>query len=53
MDVFIEEIPFRQARRYTRKVLMHTARYRRVYHGEEGMYVSNRLDGAHGPTPNY
>ena len=53
MDVFIEEIPFRQARRYTRKVIMHTARYRRVWHGEEGMYVSNRLDATHGPTPNY
>ncbi|MGM0575480.1 MAG: transglycosylase SLT domain-containing protein [Myxococcota bacterium] len=53
MDVFIEEIPFRQARGYARKVLRYTARYRRTYHGEPHMYVSNDLDPRHGATPTY
>lgn len=53
MDAFIEEIPYRQTRRYTRSVLGHMARYRRIYHGERGMYVSNRLVADYLPTPNY
>ncbi|MBD90071.1 MAG: hypothetical protein CL940_07025 [Deltaproteobacteria bacterium] len=53
LDVFVEEIPYRQARRYTKKVLSHTARYRRLYYGEDRMYVTNRLEARHRATPNY
>ena len=53
LDVFVEEIPYRQARRYTKKVLSHTARYRRLYYGENQMYVTNRLEARHRATPNY
>lgn len=53
MDAFIEEIPFRQARRYTRKVLQQTARYRRVYHGDAAIYVANLLDHGYKAEPNY
>jgi soluble lytic murein transglycosylase-like protein len=53
MDVFIEEIPFRQARRYTRSVIKHSARYRRIYHGDDGLYVANTLRTNHGAEPNY
>jgi soluble lytic murein transglycosylase len=53
LDVFVEEIPYRQARRYTKRVLSHTARYRRLYYGEDRMYVPNRLESRHRATPNY
>jgi soluble lytic murein transglycosylase-like protein/tetratricopeptide (TPR) repeat protein len=53
LDVFVEEIPYRQARRYTKRVLSHTARYRRLYYGESRMYVTNRLEARHRTTPNY
>lgn len=53
LDVFVEEIPYGQARRYTKKVLSHTARYRRLYYGESRMYVTNRLEARHRTSPNY
>jgi TolA-binding protein len=53
LDVFVEEIPYGQARRYTKRVLSHTARYRRLYYGEDRMYVPNRLESRHRATPNY
>jgi len=53
MDMFIEEIPFNQARAYTKSMIRHLARYRRIYHGEDHTYVSNALDPAHLPHPNY
>lgn len=53
MDVFIEEIPYRQARGYARSVLANIARYRRIYHGEERVYVTNHLDTRVLAQPNY
>lgn len=53
MDVFIDEIPYGQARRYTRSVLKHAARYRRIYHGDATLYVTNQLRASHEPEPNY
>ncbi|MCB9730512.1 MAG: transglycosylase SLT domain-containing protein [Deltaproteobacteria bacterium] len=53
MDAFLEEIPFRQARHYARRVLEYTARYLRVYHGQQHVYVSNRLDRRYLAEPNY
>lgn len=53
MDMFIEEIPFDQARGYTKSVIRHLARYRAIYHGTERTYVSNALYAEHLPQPNY
>jgi hypothetical protein len=53
LDVFVEEIPFRQARNYTKSVLKHTARLRHTYHGEDRMYVPNTLIATHTEHPNY
>ena len=53
LDVFIEEIPFRQARGYSKSVLKHTARLRHIYYGEQRMYVPNTLIAEHTQYPNY
>jgi len=53
MDVFIEQIPYRQARGYARSVLEYVAKYRRVHHGEAHIYVSNALDPRALLQPNY
>ncbi|MEZ4267332.1 MAG: transglycosylase SLT domain-containing protein [Myxococcota bacterium] len=53
MDAFLEEIPYRQARGYARRVLEYTAKYLRIYHGEQQVYVSNHLDRRYLPEPNY
>ncbi|MCA9518600.1 MAG: transglycosylase SLT domain-containing protein [Myxococcales bacterium] len=53
MDMFIEEIPFDQARAYAKSVLKHLARYRAAYHGEQHTYVSNELRREYLPEPNY
>ena len=53
MDLFIEHIPYSQAKNYARSVLEKVARYRRTYHGEERIYVSNRLATESRLQPNY
>lgn len=53
MDMFIEEIPFDQARAYSKSVLKHLARYRAAYAGEQRTYVSNELRREYLPAPNY
>ena len=53
LDVFVEEIPFRQARGYAKTVLRHTAHIRHVYHGETDLYVPNHLLAAVSDKPNY
>lgn len=53
MDAFLEEIPYRQARGYARRVLEYTAKYLRIYHGEPQVYVSNHLDRRYLAEPNY
>lgn len=53
MDMFIEDIPYDQARGYTKTVLEHIAAYRRIYHGEEHVYIRNDIDTTLGEGPNY
>ena len=44
MDEFIEEVPYRQARRYVKSVLRYISLYRRIYESRADLYVGNRLD---------
>ena len=44
LDAFIEAIPYEQAREYTKKVYRHLALYRRLYLGEEQLYVGQAID---------
>jgi len=53
MDMFIEEIPFGQARGYAKSVLKHLARYRAIYHDERHTYVSNTIARDFAAEPNY
>ncbi len=53
MDVFVEEIPFREARNYAKSVLENVARFRRAWHDEVHPYVSNHLEPRALPEPNY
>jgi soluble lytic murein transglycosylase len=53
LDMFIEDIPYDQARGYTKTVLENIAAYRRIYHGEEHVYLSNVIDPTLGDGPNY
>ena len=53
MDMFIEDIPYDQARGYTKTVLEHIAAYRRIYHGEQHLYLRNTIDPTMGDGPNY
>lgn len=43
LDVLIEEIPYDEAREYTKKVLRFWALYRRIYRGEERFDLPNTL----------
>jgi soluble lytic murein transglycosylase len=53
LDAFIEEIPYGQARNYAKRAIEVTAAYRRTWHGEPHMYVSNHLEARFLPEPNY
>ena len=53
LDEFVEEIPFREARGYTKKVLRHLALYRRIYLGESGPWVSQKIDPKFGDNINF
>jgi soluble lytic murein transglycosylase len=44
LDLFVETIPFDQAREYTKKVYRHVAMYRAIYRDETELYVGNVLD---------
>ena len=44
MDEFIEEIPYTEARRYTKRVLSYLALYRRIYSGTPGVWVGQTID---------
>jgi tetratricopeptide (TPR) repeat protein len=47
LDAFIETIPFEQAREYAKKVYYHLALYRRLYVGEDHLYLGNVIDPAY------
>ena len=53
MDLFVENIPYREARGYARSVLERIAHYRRLYHGETHIYASNHLNPDCLAHPNY
>lgn len=53
LDMFIEDIPYDQARAYTKRIFEHVAAYRRVYHGETDTYIRNTIDTKLGEGPNY
>ena len=44
MDEFIEEIPYSEARAYTKHVLTYLALYRRIYRGHPGAWISQEID---------
>lgn len=44
MDEFIEEMPYTEAREYTKKVLRYLALYRRIYLGAANLTVSQVVD---------
>jgi len=44
LDAFIEDIPFRQARRYVKRVLSLIGLYRRIYENCPVLYIGNRID---------
>lgn len=53
MDMFIEEIPYDQARGYAKSVLANIAKFRATYHGESNIYVTNALKRDYSEQPNY
>ena len=44
MDEFIEEIPYSEARAYTKNVLKYLALYRRIYRGSAGRWIDQVID---------
>jgi len=52
-DEFVEEIPFTEARRYTKKVLRFLALFRRLYEGQRDLYVGQVMDPEFGDEPRY
>ena len=53
MDEFVEEIPFDQARGYTKKVLRFLHRYLRTYEDIDELYVGQRVDRTWREMPNF
>ncbi len=45
-DEFIEEVPYRQARRYVKSVLRYISLYRRTWMKRPDLYVGQKLDSA-------
>lgn len=52
-DEFIEEIPYRESRRYAKKIIRLLSLYERIYCGKDDRLVSNVLDVRYSPYPNY
>ncbi|TDP71964.1 transglycosylase SLT domain-containing protein [Bradymonas sediminis] len=53
LDEFVEEIPFDQARGYTKKVTRFLALYLRIYEGVEHLYVGQNMNLDYLPDPNF
>ena len=53
LDEFIEEIPFDEAREYTKKVLRYLALYRLIYTGRPGPWVRQTINKKVGDNINY
>lgn len=53
LDEFVEEVPFRQARLYVKKVTRYLALYLRLYEGRTSLYVGQELNRNPRPDPNF
>jgi|GEM_PF-1363659 len=53
LDIFVEWIPYTQARRYSKRIAEHVGSYRRVYHDEAHIYLRNAIVTELGEGPNY
>ncbi len=53
MDEFVEEIPYDQAREYTKKVSRYLHLFLRLYENEYDLYIGNDLDRTWRPMPNF
>ncbi|MGM0556507.1 MAG: transglycosylase SLT domain-containing protein [Myxococcota bacterium] len=53
MDEFVEEIPFNEARGYTKKVIRFLALYLRIYEGVEELYIGQDMRTDYLPDPNF
>ena len=53
MDEFVEEIPYDQAREYTKKVSRFLHLFLRLYEGQDSLYIGNRLSREWRPMPNF
>lgn len=53
LDEFVEEIPFDQARGYTKKVTRYLALYLRIYEGIEHLYVGQNMRLDYLADPNF
>jgi soluble lytic murein transglycosylase-like protein/tetratricopeptide (TPR) repeat protein len=53
MDEFVEEIPFTEARGYTKKVIRFLALYLRIYEGVDQLYIGQNMRMDYLPQPNF
>ncbi|CAN0496581.1 unnamed protein product [Laminaria digitata] len=53
MDEFVEEIPYDQARNYTKKVLRFLSLFLRTYEDIDTLYVGQKVDRDWKPMPNF
>lgn len=53
LDEFIEEIPFNEARGYSKKVARFIALYLRIYEGQDGLYIGQNLRADYRPEPRF
>ncbi len=53
LDEFVEEIPFNEARGYTKKVIRYLALYLRIYEGIDHLYIGQKMRVDYLPNPNF
>lgn len=53
LDMFVELIPYTQARKYSKRIVEHVGSYRRTWHAEPHTYIRNGIVTELGDGPNY
>lgn len=53
MDEFVEEIPFDQARGYTKKIVRYISLYLRIYEGVDQLYIGQKMELDYLVDPNF
>ena len=53
LDEFVEEIPYDQAREYTKKVTRFISLFLRTYEGTSDLYIGQNIDRAYKAQPNF